>query len=359
MSRATRAIIDLSALRHNLGIVRRHAPRASVLAVIKADAYGHGMARVAHVLQDGVEALGVATVDEALALRAAGIAGRIVVLEGFADADELAAFAAQALDAVVYREGQIELLESSAAGPAGVWLKIDTGMHRLGFARDAYPPVYRRLMECAAVPKPLVLMTHLANADLRSDPRTGQQIERFDTATEGYGEPRSIVNSAGLLGWPAAQRDWVRPGIMLYGVSPFADASAADLQLRPVMTLQSQLLAVNHCRAGDHVGYGGTWTCPEDMPVGVVAIGYGDGYPRHATNGTPVLVNGAPVPLVGRVSMDMICVDLRAQPEARCGDPVTLWGEGLAVEEVARHADTIAYELLCQVTPRVQFEVRE
>jgi len=237
--------------------------------------------------------------------------------------------------------------------PVVAWLKIDTGMHRLGFAPEAAAAAYARLRDCRAVAGPPRLMTHLANADDRADAYTEDQLARFDTATADLTGPRSIANSAGLLGWSAAQRDWVRPGIMLYGVSPFSDTEAGALGLRPVMTLHSELIAVNHYRRGDAIGYGGTWACPEDMPVGVVGIGYGDGYPRHAVSGTPVLLNGRTVELVGRVSMDMICVDLRTQPRARVGDPVVLWGQGLPVEVVADHASTIGYELLCSVTQRV------
>ena len=199
-------------------------------------------------------------------------------------------------------------------------------------------------------------MNHLVNADDRQDETTPQQLARFDSATAELSLEASIANSAGILAWPDTHRDWVRPGIMLYGVSPFVDSSAVEHDLQPVMTLQSELIAVNQQRQGDPVGYGGAYRCPADMPVGVVAIGYGDGYPRHAPSGTPVLVDGKRVPLIGRVSMDMICVDLRDCPNASIGDPVELWGAALPVEEIARQAGTIGYELLCQITPRVSHE---
>ncbi|HKK06496.1 MAG TPA: alanine racemase [Gammaproteobacteria bacterium] len=357
MTRATRAVIDLAALQHNLRQARAAAPGARVMAIVKANAYGHGLEHVADALaqgEQGCDSFGVACLDEALALRAAGIDRPIVLLEGFTTAGDIELLRRHRLETVVHHEAQLAMLEHAPPGaPIVVWLKVDTGMHRLGFAPEAAAAAYSRLKDCRAVAGPPRLMTHLANADDRTDACTANQLTRFDEATAKLTGPRSIANSAGLLGWSEAQREWVRPGIMLYGVSPFCDATAAELGLRPVMTLHSELIAVNHYRRGDAIGYGGTWVCPEDMPVGVIGIGYGDGYPRHAVSGTPVLVNGRAVQLVGRVSMDMICVDLRTQPRARVGDPVVLWGQGLPVEVVADHASTIGYELLCSVTQRV------
>ncbi|MFQ5487769.1 MAG: alanine racemase [Gammaproteobacteria bacterium] len=354
MSRAIEAHLNLPAFQANLHTVRRHAPAARVLAVIKADGYGHGLLRAARALQQA-DAFGVAAIDEALALRAAGIDHPIVLLEGFFEAAELAEIAAWGLSTVVHHEWQLAALEAARLpAPVAVILKIDSGMHRLGFAPGESGAAYERLMSCPAVAE-IQLMTHLACADERDNTDTLQQIDCFAAASAGLAGARSIANSAAILQWPASHGDWVRPGIMLYGVSPFADSVGEGEGLTPVMTLKSHLISVRQCRRGDAIGYGGIWHCPEDMPLGVVAAGYGDGYPRSARSGTPVLVNGRRVPLVGRVSMDMLCVDLRSQPGAAVGDEVVLWGAALPVEEVARSAGTIGYELLCGVTRRVRF----
>lgn len=353
MTQATRALIDLGALQHNLRRVRELAPASRVMAIIKADAYGHGGVRVARALADA-DGFGVARLEEAIALREAGIRQPITLLAGFLEADELPAIAQHRLSAVVHHMGQIDILEHMPPpSPISVWLKIDSGMHRLGFAPDQARAAWQRLRACAGVAD-IRLMTHLANADERGDGATARQVACFNEAVAGLPGERAIANSAGIVAWPDSRRDWVRPGIMLYGVSPFPATTGAQEGLRPAMTLHSRLIAVHALRKGDAVGYGGAWVCPQAMPVGVVAIGYGDGYPRHAAPGTPVLVNGARAPLIGRVSMDMLCVDLRAQPDARIGDPVVLWGADLPVEEIARHAGAIPYELLCGVARRVQ-----
>jgi alanine racemase len=371
MSRAAEAVIDLMALSANLDRVRRHAPGKRIAAVIKANGYGHGMLRVARVLQQA-DAFAVASIDEALDLRLAGIDKPIILLEGFFTVEELALIQRHRLTIVLHHEEQLRTLESLAVGPqldAGipltVWLKLDTGMHRLGFEPSRTATLVERLYDCRLVDRSsIVLMTHLASADDRRDPMTEHQAATFEDAVarvdKGAAAGRSIASSAGILGWPQTLMDgtgpgWVRPGIMLYGVSPFVDTTAADHDLRPVMTLRSRLIAIRELKAGDTVGYGASWRCPEDMRVGVVAIGYGDGYPRAAGSGTPVLLNGHRVPLVGRVSMDMLAVDLREQAAAAIGDEVVLWGDGLPVEEVAACAGTIAYELLCRVTHRVRF----
>lgn len=354
MTRATRATIDLRALQHNLTIARQHAPGSRLMAIIKANGYGHGLVEVAQALSDA-EAFGVACVDEAISLREAGIAQPIVLLEGFVQADELRLIDGFQLQPVIHHRQQLEILERAGGPPLTVWLKVDTGMHRLGFTAEEAAAILTRLLQCDRVGE-VRLMTHLANADDREDDFTFEQIRRFKTLADLAVDGRSIANSAGLLGWPQSESDWARPGIMLYGVSPFINSQGGQHDLRPVMTLRSQLIAVNHYQKGDPVGYGGTWKCPEPMPVGVVAIGYGDGYPRHAPSGTPVLLHGKRVPIVGRVSMDMLCLDLRECPKAAIGDEVVLWGEGLPVEEIAEAAGTIAYELLCKVTSRVRFE---
>jgi alanine racemase len=346
-------VIDLDALRHNLGVVRARAPGSRVMAVIKANGYGHGMRRVALAL-GAADALAVARVGEGAQLRDAGIAQRVVVLEGGFDAQDIAEAAGRGLDLVFHHEEQLALLAAARpVRPVRAWLKVDTGMHRLGFALEAAAPAHARLAALSHSGAPVGLMTHFASADDPADPATQAQLDAFGPLARRLAVPVSISNSAGVLGFPQAHGDWVRPGLMLYGASPFVGGRGVDLGLRPVMTLRSRLIAVNRYRRGERVGYGGTYCCPEDMPVGVVAVGYGDGYPRHAPSGTPVLVDGVRVPLIGRVSMDMISVDLRACPGARLGDPAVLWGEGLPVEEIAERAGTIPYQLTCAVTGRV------
>lgn len=352
MTRPARALLSAQALRQNYQRVRAAAPNAKIMAVIKANAYGHGMAWAARVLRDA-DGFAVASVEEGAELRAAHIAQPICLLEGFFDAAELPEIVRHRLMPVVHHPGQLAMIEQ-AAGLAGleVWLKVDTGMHRLGFPPEVAAAAAARLTACPAVAG-VRWLSHFANADNRFDTATTYQIERFLKLLDGLSVERSLANSAGILAWPASHLEWVRPGIMLYGGSPLIGHGAVELNLKPVMTLETRLIAVHRRKKGEAVGYGGDWICPEDMPVGVAAIGYGDGYPRHAPPGTPVLVNGARAPLIGRVSMDMITVDLRAQPQARVDDPVVLWGEGLPVDEIAAQAGTISYELLCCVTSRI------
>lgn len=353
-----RAIIDHAALRHNLDIVRRHAPDSRVWAVVKANGYGHGMLEVGATLASA-DGLAVARVEEAVRLRDAGIARPILVLEGALFDQELAAAYEHRLDLVLHRSEQVAFLERlGTVGSLRVWVKVDTGMHRLGLDPAEAPALLARLRDNPYIEGSPGLMTHLANADDTRDGLTQVQCERLRALDPAARYRLNIGNSAGILAFPASRAHWVRPGIMLYGASPLIGRTAAELELQPVMTLQTQLIAVRSLRCGDAIGYGGTYVCPEDMPVGVVAIGYGDGYPRHAPAGTPVLVNGKRAPLVGRVSMDMINIDLRSLPDAVEGDLVTLWGEGLPVDEIAERAGTISYELLCQVTARVRREHR-
>lgn len=366
MTRAARAVIDLDALRHNLQRARTADPGARQFAVIKANGYGHGLVPVARALRDA-DGFAVASLEEAITLRDAGISQPILLLEGFFRADELPAIQHHALDIVVHHAAQLDALEAmpltDGEAALSVWLKVDTGMHRLGFVLDEAPAAWNRLTACTAVQQPPRLMTHLACADDFRHPATLAQLARFDALLSELSKRStsqqiefSIANSAGILGWMGSHGDIDRPGIMLYGVSPFMGETGADRRLRPVMTLRSELIAIKHCRQGDAVGYSGAWLCPEDMRIGVVAMGYGDGYPRHAPAGTPVLVNGVVAPLIGRVSMDMICVDLREHDAAKVGNEVVLWGEGLPAETVADAASTIAYELFCGVTSRVPRE---
>lgn len=359
MSRPTQITIDLSALRHNLKQIRRIAPGRSVLAMVKSNAYGHGLERIARALPDA-EALGVACLEEGAQLRQAGIKNPIVLMEGLFRPEELARAVEGQFTLIVHHQSQVEMLESYPhIEPITVWLKIDTGMHRLGFAPKMVKEMYHRLMRCSAVKKPIGLMTHFAESDAVDKAPTQNQIEMFNEITKDLEGPRSLANSGGILGWPSAHGDWVRPGIMLYGASPIANRHGGEFGLKPVMSFTSEIIAIHNLKKGERVGYGGTWTCTEDMRVGVVAIGYGDGYPWHANNGTPMLVNGEICPLVGRVAMDMLNVDLRNQPQAQIGDPVVLWGSELPVEVIASHSHTIGYELLTRIALRVRVEVKE
>lgn len=357
MTRPITATIHADALRHNLGVMRVRAPGSRVMAMVKADGYGHGLETAVRALRDA-DGFGVASVDDAARIRALGLEQPVLVLSGFASVEELARLRSLAADSVVHHDAQLQMLEQAEGTPIRCWLKIDTGMHRLGFTPDAARQAHARLSAAAGVADDIVLMTHFASSDEFEAPQTRQQLEVFAEATAGLPGTRSLANSAAILGWPGSHADWVRPGGALYGMSVVAGKPAADFGLRPAMGFATRLLAVNRIRRGERIGYGATWETPEDMPVGVAAVGYGDGYPRHAPSGTPVLVNGVPAQLVGRVSMDLATIDLRAQPDARPGDPVLLWGEGLPVEAVAEAAGTIAYELTCSITRRVRFVER-
>jgi alanine racemase len=352
-----RALIDHAALRHNLARVAAAAPGRHIWAVIKSDAYGHGIRQVAETL-DRADGFAVARVEEAVRLREGGTRHPLLVLGGFFDQKELMAASRHRLDIAVHQDYQLRLLESTPLPrPLRAWLKVDTGMGRLGFHLQEAREAARRLAVCRGCAGAPRWMTHLADADDLTDPLTPEQA-RVLLALAEPGEELSIANSAGVLGWPETHGDWVRPGIMLYGVSPFLNEVGSKRGLLPVMTLEARLIARRNLRRGDRVGYGGSYVCPQDMPAGVVAIGYGDGYPRHARSGTPVLVNGARVPVIGRVSMDLLILDLRGHPQVSVGDPVVLWGRGLPVEEVATMAETIGYELLTGVTRRVRVEHR-
>ncbi len=343
--------IDRSALRHNLEVVRRHAPGCKVMAVVKADGYGHGLLEVANALASA-EALAVARMEEGLLLRREDPERRILVLAGAHDASELEAAASAGLELVVHHPHQLDLLERvSPTGSLRCWLKLDTGMHRLGFPPHECGERLAQLKALPAVAEVAGVMTHLANADDLGDETTRRQVARFEEATADLLLPRSVANSAGILGWPESHYDWVRPGIMLYGASPFA---AEREELRSAMTFSARIISVKQVDAGAPIGYGGDWIAPERMPVAAVAVGYGDGYPREMPSGTPVLLRGQRVPLVGRVSMDTITLDLRTLPEAKVGDEVILWGRGLPAEEIAAAVGTIPYTLFCGITRRVR-----
>lgn len=356
MSRNTIARIDLSAIEHNFGRVQKLAPSSRVACVVKADAYGHGLSQVSGALRNA-DLLAVATVDEGRRCRESGWSGRLLLLEGPANVAEFDEMIGLHAEMVVHHETQLQLLRQrhhQIREP--LWLKIDSGMHRLGFPPADAARVHREL-ESLRGEEETILMSHFACADEPQNPMTENQIERFNQSVKGIAGPVSLANSAGTLNFPHSHRDYIRPGILLYGVAPNSRLSAAELGLRPAMSLQCDLIAINRCRKGETIGYGAAYTCPEDMTVGVAAIGYGDGYPRHARNGTPVLVSGRRAGLVGRVSMDMITIDLRGHEAARVGDQVTLWGPGLPVEEVSDWCDAIPYQLICGVTARVKYIV--
>jgi len=355
VSRAAVATIHLSHLQHNLQHIRRLAGTAKVMAVVKADAYGHGLERVARVLADA-DAFGVAAIADGLRLRAAGHKQRIVALSGPHELADLAEMRRLDLEAVIHHESQLEWLEQDNDNrPLRVWLKIDTGMHRLGFAPEKLPEIRQRLCRRTSVHPDVVLMTHFAASDEFDNLFTKTQISCFDFSIKEFVGERSMANSAALLGWPDTRCEWVRAGGLLYGLSVIAGKSGSDFGFKSAMTLSTKLIAINHIKKGERIGYAGIWECPEDMAIGVAAIGYGDGYPRSAISGTPVLIGGKRVPIVGRVSMDLLTIDLRTAPEARVGDSVILWGEELPVEEVAKYSGTISYDLTCGVTKRVLF----
>lgn len=351
------ATVDLAAIRHNLRVVRATAPGSRVMAAVKADAYGHGAIPVARALQaEQVDAFAVACMEEALQLREAGISHTpVALLEGVISLEEAEQAVQQQLQVVVHDHWQIALLEQlPAEAPVQLWFKLDSGMHRLGFPLADVPQLVATLK---AHPGWVFhgWITHLACADEADNPTTARQIAAYNQALHGVAGPRSIANSAGLLAWPEARVDWVRPGLMLYGASPLPGRVGADLGLKPALQLQSRLIAIREYAAGEPIGYGQTWRTPERMRIGVVAVGYADGVHRCLPSGTPLQLRGVEVPLVGRVSMDMITIDLRATPEADVGDAVTLWGETLPAERIAGYANTLAYELFCGLTQRVQF----
>ena len=355
MSRPTSATIHTDALRHNLSKVRQRAPHSRVMAVVKADGYGHGLERVARALS-GADAFGVAALSDAERLRAAGLSQPIVLLSGFDEPDDIAQLRRLNVETAVHHAFQLEMLEQAPGGdPIRCWLKLDTGMHRLGFAPEYVRDAYARLQAMPAVADDIVLMNHFASSDEFQRPQTREQLRVFAEATAGLSGARSLANSAAVLGWPDTHADWVRPGGALYGISVVDGQPGGDFGLKPAMTLATRLIAVNRIRKGERIGYSATWQCPEDMPVGVAAIGYGDGYPRSVPAGTPTLVNGLVTEIIGRVSMDLMTIDLRAQPTAKPGDPVVLWGEGLPVETIAAAAGTIGYEPVCSITRRVRF----
>lgn len=367
MARPTTVHIHLDALRHNLGQIRRRAPGSRVMAMVKADAYGHGLECVARTLSEaGADAFGVAALSEARRLRDCGVQAPVLLLPGFDDPSDIAQLRELRVATIVHHQVQLQMLEQAPAGaPVDCWMKLDTGMHRLGFPPAEVRDAHARLSALPGVVGDITLMTHFANSEevdagQEGDPGAGEgvsqtrdQLRVFAQATAGLPGARSLANSAATLGWPDARADWVRPGGALYGMALAEGRTGADEGLRAAMTFATRLISVHRIARGERIGYGGTWTCPEDMPVGIAAVGYGDGYPRAAPSGTPVLVAGHRAALVGRVSMDLVAIDLRDVGPVDVGAPVTLWGPELPVEEVARAAGTIGYDLTCGITRRV------
>lgn len=357
MARANQARLNLEALRHNLRHARSLAPQSRLMCVVKANGYGHGALAVASALEPLTDALAVACIEEALELRDGGITAPILLLEGVFNADELTLAANLGFWVMIDNEQQLSWLERAELEQSiTCWLKIDTGMHRLGVEAAQAAGMHQRLLNCANRTGELVTCTHFASADDLDGQQTGEQIALFEQVTADIPGPRSAANSPGLLGWPQSHYEWVRPGYMLYGNSPFTAAHPNTETLQPVMTLVSAVISVRDVAPGESVGYGAIWTARRPSRIATVSIGYGDGYPRQAPSGTPVLVNGQRAPLAGRVSMDMITVDITELGEVSIGDEVVLWGEGLPAGEVARHAGTIGYELTTRMpmrTPRV------
>ena len=350
MSRPIRAYISASALRHNYGVAKRAAPRSRVFAVVKANGYGHGVDRVTKALADA-DGFGTVELESAIATRDAGYRGPILLLEGFFEPKELEPIEHESLTTVVHNDEQLRMLETTKlADPVDVFMKINTGMNRLGFALNVVRDRLARLEKAESV-KAITLMTHFATAD--GPQGVADAMRRFDEATKGMPKQCSLANTAAIFSHPESHADIVRLGIGLYGATPFADRTAESLGLKPAMTLTSELIAVQELAAGETIGYGGTFTAKGPMRIGVVACGYADGYPRHASSGTPVVVGGVRTKTAGRVSMDMITVDLSNVSNARVGTPVTLWGEGLSIDEVAVSAGTVGYELMCALAPRV------
>lgn len=362
MSVGARAVIRLGAIRHNLEIIRDKAPGARIMAVIKANAYGHGLIPVARSLADA-DCLAVARLGEAAALREAGIATPIALLPGVESEADLGEALALELQLGVHTANQVEWLERFGRANATIWLKIDTGMNRLGFRPAELAELIGRLGQCSSVAD-LRLMSHLANAEDADDDATTMQIECFCELVDDFEGDISLANSAGILAWQESLerlarrrgngRVWMRPGLALYGISPFADSHGAEFGLAPAMRFESRLIAVKPLGKGEAVGYGGTWQAPRDTVLGIVAAGYGDGYSRFIPAGTPVVVNGRRVRVVGRISMDLTAVDLGPAANDRIGAAVLLWGDELPVEDVARMAATIPYQLVCGVAERVR-----
>lgn len=358
MSRSTVARIYPRHLLHNAAQVRHAAPASRIMACVKADAYGHGLIAVANCLERTVDGFAVACLEEALALRDGGIRKAVLLLEGPQSPREIHDATAAGLTVCLGAWHQLEWLEqASLSTPLSCWLNIDTGMHRLGFSPGQVAEAAQRLLACPGAQRKWVFATHFARAGEPENESNRQQLQCFDAAREGLPGRQSLANSAAILAMPESHRDWVRPGYMLYGGSPFAERSHRELQLKPVMELSAAVIALRDIATGEPVGYGGRWVAQRPSRIATVAAGYGDGYPRHARNGTPVLLEGKRLPLAGTVSMDMLTVDVTDHPAVKIGSRAVLWGDNPGVDEVATHADTIGYELLAALPARVPREM--
>ncbi|MFK7816772.1 MAG: alanine racemase [Gammaproteobacteria bacterium] len=347
MKRAAFARINLSNLKHNFAIVRKLAGDSKVMAVVKADAYGHGVLEICNCLEDA-DAFSVAYVNEALELRGNGIKQPIVALQGFSSANDLEQAILHDIQVVIHNKEQLHILKNSVDTPTlDVLLKCDTGMHRLGFAVEEFNDVLVDVKKLLSAKSSIRLMTHLACADDVANQFTRKQLQQFDQLVKDNSYQQSIANSAGILAWPESLRDWVRPGLVLYGINPlYKQDIDSSIELRPVMSLHAPLIAIKHCKKGEKVGYGGDFSCPNDMLIGIIAIGYADGYPRHLKTAPSVAIGNKKASIVGRVSMDMVAVNL-TDVDTKVGDIAELWGELISVAEVAEHAETISYDLLC------------
>lgn len=369
------ATINGRHLRHNMQLIKRFAPHSKICAVVKANAYGQGLYSVVQNLKTLVDGFGVARIKEALTIQESGYEGTILLLEGFFDHEELLKTVSRRFDTVIHCEEQLLLLEQVSKEwqseqqkgfwqrkakiyfPINVWLKIDTGMHRLGIHPEQVAEFYSRLTACALV-KSIRFVSHFSRADEQECGYTEKQLAVFEQVCQGYDVEKSISASSGILYWQQAHYDWVRPGIIMHGISPHSQP-IIELGFKPVMKFASSLIAVRTHKAGEPVGYGAGWIAPKETKIGVVAVGYGDGYPRNAPEGTPVFINGRTVPIVGRVSMDMMTVDLGYDSQDKVGDEVILWGEELLIEQVAEAIGVINYELITKLTPRVITEYQD
>lgn len=359
MARPTYALLSTDNVQYNVSVIRQKINKdVAIMAMVKANAYGHGLRSASKRLTELVDTFGVASIDEALILRSIGITKPVVLMEGIFDPAELAVAASQNFELVLHNQEQVNwVIQSTANCPSNIWLKIDTGMGRLGFPFEECDAIYNKIIQSSRALTKLGIISHFSMAENQAAQLTERQKLVCRQLMERYKGPYSFVNSAGIFSFKELHGTVVRPGIALYGVSPFANSIGADLGLKPVMTLKSHLIAVKMLPKGHGVGYTGSYICPENMPVGIVAIGYGDGYPRCAVNGAPFLIKNVICPLIGKVSMDMLAVDLRPlASKVSVGDEVLIWGEQLPIEKVAQHTNTIAYELLTRVQQRVVFK---
>lgn len=357
--RAAAASIDSNALQENLNQINRLAPKSKVLVMIKADAYGHGIKETATALHQA-QAYGVTSLAEAFTVRQIYPFKPIVLMSGFFSEAEIQSIFENDFSITIHSIEQVMILKSlKISSPLKIWLKIDTGMHRLGFLPEEVPAIITALESLPFIVKPFVIFSHFACADQPEHPLNPIQLNQFLKIKQAFPHHEfSLANSAAIMALPQSHFDWIRPGIMLYGISPFSNRTGQEVNLIPAMEMKTQLIEKKFIRKNETVGYGATWTAAENTLIGVIAIGYGDGYPRHAQNGTPTLIRGKICPLIGRVSMDFSCVDLTNCPNAAIGDEVTLWGKHLPIERIAEKSSTIAYELVTNITRRVKFYYR-